>query len=76
MKVRFETLFYDSVLLILYGLILYELILEGENMLSMIAIVLAAWLGLNAAFAIRFYMTADQKSHAEHHLVRYPRLVS
>ena len=42
-----------------------------------IMILLAAWLGLNAAFvAIRFYITADQASHAEQDLVRYPKLVS
>lgn len=46
-------------------------------MLSTIMMLLAAWLGLNAAFvARRFYITADQTSHAEHDLVRYPRLVS
>ena len=51
--------------------------LWGENTLSMIVILLAAWLGLNAAFvAIRFYITADQTSRAEHDLGRYPRLVS
>ena len=45
-------------------------------MLSTILILLATWLGLNAAFvAIRFYITADQKSHAERDLVR-PKLVS
>ena len=46
-------------------------------MLSMIIILLAAWLGVNAAFvAIRFYITADQTSHREHDLVRYPKLVN
>jgi hypothetical protein len=45
--------------------------------LSTIIILLAAWLGLNAAFvAIRFYITANQQSHADHELGRYPRLVS
>ena len=64
---RFATLFYDSVSLILWG----------ESMSSTIIILLAAWLGLNAAFvAIRFYITADQTSRAEHDLGRYPRLVS
>ena len=46
-------------------------------MSSTIIIVLAAWLGLNAAFvAIRIYLTADRTSRAEHDLGRYPRLVS
>jgi len=46
-------------------------------MLSTIIILLAAWLGLNAAFvAIRFYRTADQTSRAERDLRPYPRLVS
>lgn len=45
-------------------------------MSSTITILLAGWLGLNAAFiAIRFYITADQ-ARAEHDLGRYPRLVS
>jgi len=44
---------------------------------ELIAILLAAWLVLNAAFvAIRFYVTADQTSGAEPDLLRYPRLVS
>ena len=42
-----------------------------------IMILLAAWLGLNAAFvAIRFYIAAEQTSHAERDLARYPRLVN
>jgi hypothetical protein len=46
-------------------------------MLSTITIMLTIWLGLNAAFAaIRFYVTADQATHAEHDLVRYPRPVN
>lgn len=46
-------------------------------MLSTIIILLAAWLGLNAAFvAIRFYRTADHASRAERDLRPYPRLVS
>jgi hypothetical protein len=46
-------------------------------MLSTIMIVLAIWLGLNAAFvAIRFYITADQAAHAKHDFVRYPRAVN
>lgn len=46
-------------------------------MSSTIIILLAAWLGLNAAFvAIRFYITADRTSRAEHDLGEYPRLVS
>ena len=41
-----------------------------------IAILLAAWLGLNAAFvAIRFYITAGQISPADGDLARYPRRV-
>ena len=65
-KARFETLFYDSVLLILWG----------EKTLSTIIILLCAWLVLNAAFvAIRFYITANQESQAEQDLGRYPRLI-
>ena len=46
-------------------------------MLSTIMIVLAIWLGLNAAFvAIRFYITADQAAHGEREFVRYPRAVN
>lgn len=46
-------------------------------MLSMITILLVAWLGVNAAFvAIRFYITADQTSHDEHDVARYPKLVN
>lgn len=46
-------------------------------MLSTITILLAAWVGLNAAFvAMRFYITADRTSRAEHDLVRYPRPVN
>jgi hypothetical protein len=44
---------------------------------ELIAILLAAWLVLNAAFvAMRFNVTADQTSGAEPDLVRYPRFVS
>jgi hypothetical protein len=43
----------------------------------MIAILLAAWLGLNAAFvAVRFYIAAGQTSPADGDLVRYPRRVN
>jgi hypothetical protein len=46
-------------------------------MLSTITILLAIWLGLNAAFvAIRFYFTADQAARAERDFVRYPRAVN
>jgi hypothetical protein len=46
-------------------------------MLSTIMIVLAIWLGLNAAFvAIRIYITADQAARAEHDFVRSPRAVN
>jgi hypothetical protein len=46
-------------------------------MASTIAILLAAWLALNAAFvAIRFYVSTDHTSHAEPDLVRYPRLLN
>lgn len=42
-----------------------------------IAILLVAWLGLNAAFvALRLYVTADRLSYAEHDFVGYPRLVN
>jgi hypothetical protein len=42
-----------------------------------IAILLAAWLGLNAAFvAVRYYMTVGQTSPADGDLVRYPRPVN
>jgi hypothetical protein len=46
-------------------------------MWSWITIVLAGWLGLNAAFvAIRLYITADRGTHAGHDFVRYPRPVN
>jgi hypothetical protein len=39
-----------------------------------ISILLAAWLGLNAAFvAVRYYITVGQTSPADGDLVRYPR---
>ena len=51
--------------------------LGTERMLSTITILLAGWVGLNAAFvAMRFYITADRTSRAEHDLVRYPRPVN
>ncbi len=46
-------------------------------MLSTIMIVLAIWLGLNAAFvAIRLYITADQAAHAEYDFARHPRAIN
>jgi hypothetical protein len=46
-------------------------------MSTTIIILLALWLGLNAAFvAIRFCFTPNQASRAEHDLGRYPRLVN
>jgi hypothetical protein len=46
-------------------------------MLSTIVIVLAIWLGLNAAFvAMRLYITAERSAHAEHEFIRYPRAVN
>jgi hypothetical protein len=52
------------------------LILFGqENMSSTIAILLAAWLVLDAAFiTTSCYVTADQASGAEPDLVRYQRV--
>jgi hypothetical protein len=57
LRARRGTFFYDSALLILLG---------RENMTSTIAILLSAWLGLNAAFvALRLYITADRASNAK-----------
>lgn len=42
-----------------------------------ITILLAAWLGLNAAFvAIRFFVATEHTSSAKQDLARYPRLVN
>jgi hypothetical protein len=45
-------------------------------MMSTTVLLLASWLGLNAAFvAVRLYLTSDDGTPAADNLIRFPRLV-